>query len=207
MEGCVGWLFIQLHRFLPITTAEGPGKRACIWVQGCPIHCKGCGVPWTWNPNKGTKVTVDEIWEKVLESKEKHDIEGITFLGGEPFEQAEALAEIGRRAQAIGLSIMAFSGYYKEQLADMDKSGWKDLMDVIDLFIDGPFEQDHLDKERPWVGSMNQRFHFLTDTYRHLEKELVQVPDKLEIYLHKDGTMEANGMVPSEVWHRLFKKL
>jgi len=200
-------MFIQLHRFLPITKAEGPGKRACVWVQGCPIHCKGCGVPWTWNPNKGSKVSVDDIWKQILESKEKHDIEGITFLGGEPFEQAEPLAEIACRAQQIGLSVMAFSGYYIEQLEEMNKPGWKDLYYKTDLFIDGPFEQDHLDKERPWVGSTNQRFHFLTDRYRALEEELATVPDKLEVYLHKDGTLAANGMVPSDVWKRLFHDL
>src|SRR5699024_4521447 len=106
-----------------------------------------------------------------------------------------------------GLSVMAFSGYYKEQLEDMDKPGWKALYDATDLFIDGPFEQDHLDKVRPWVGSTNQRFHFLTERYRHLEKELGLIPDKLEIYVNKDGTIAANGMIPSDVWKRLFKKL
>lgn len=198
---------VQLHRFLPLTTAEGPGRRACVWVQGCPIHCKGCGVPWTWNPNKGTRISVDAIWEMIMKSKNEENIEGITFLGGEPFEQAEALAEIGRRARADGLSVMTFSGYYKEQLEKMNKPGWKDLYDVTDLFIDGPFEHDKLDKQRPWVGSTNQRFHFLTDRYKALEADLVKLPDRLEIYLKKDGTVEANGMVPSEIWDRLFKKI
>ncbi|MEI3612346.1 4Fe-4S single cluster domain-containing protein [Pseudogracilibacillus sp. SO30301A] len=198
---------VQLHRFLPLTTAEGPGRRACVWVQGCPIHCKGCGVPWTWNPNKGTRISVDAIWEMIMKSKNEKNIEGITFLGGEPFEQAEALAEIGSRAQADGLSVMTFSGYYKEQLEKMNKPGWKDLYDVTDLFIDGPFERDKLEKHRPWVGSTNQRFHFLTDRYQALEADLVNLPDRLEIYLKKDGTVEANGMVPSEVWDRLFKKI
>src|SRR5690625_955575 len=103
---------IQLHRFLPSTTSEGPGRRACIWVQGCPIHCKGCGVPWTWNPNKGTRVSVQELWEKIVYSYRNENIEGITFLGGEPFEQAKPLAELGRRAKKLGLSVMTFSGYY-----------------------------------------------------------------------------------------------
>lgn len=200
-------MHIQLHRFLPFTTAEGPGHRACVWVQGCPIHCKGCGVPWTWNPKKGTSVSIDDIWDRIIESKEKYGIEGITFLGGEPFEQAVQLAELGRRAQTIGLSVMIFSGYYIEQLAKMNKPGWRELYETADLFIDGPFEKENPDHERPWVGSTNQRFHFLTEQYRALEKELNTVPDKLEIYLNKDGTVSANGMVPTDVWERLFKEL
>lgn len=198
---------IQLHRFLPLTTAEGPGKRACIWVQGCPIHCKGCGVPWTWNPKLGTKTSVGELWEMIMASKTKHDIEGITFLGGEPFEQAEPLAILGEYAQNEGLSVMAFSGYYKEQLQEMKKPGWKDLLAVTDIFIDGPFEIDKPDRDRPWIGSTNQRIHFLTDRYQTLSEELNVVPDRLEIYLKKDGTIAANGMVPSAAWDRIFKGL
>ncbi|MFA8439483.1 4Fe-4S single cluster domain-containing protein [Pueribacillus sp. YX66] len=200
-------MIIQLHRFLPLTTAEGPGRRSCIWVQGCPIHCKGCGVPWTWNPKNGTRITVDELWNKIVFCKQKHQTEGITFLGGEPFEQATALAEIGKRAQSIGLSVMTFTGYYIEQIEKQNKPEWKALYRVTDLLIDGPFEQDQPDKNRPWVGSTNQRFHFLTDRYKSLQKTLTNVPDRLEIRLKRDGTVEANGMVPSEVWNRIFKTL
>lgn len=200
-------MHIQLHRFLPHTTAEGPGKRACVWVQGCPIHCKGCGVPWTWNPKQGTPTTVDAIWEEIKKSIEQYNIEGITFLGGEPFEQAESLAEVGRRAQNIGLSVMTFSGFYKEELETMEKPFWRELYAVTDLFIDGPFEYDQLDTERPWVGSTNQRFHFLSDRYKHLENKLTEIPDKLEIYINENGMIEANGMVPNDVWKRLFNDL
>lgn len=200
-------MHIQLHRFLPHTTAEGPGKRACVWVQGCPIHCKGCGVPWTWNPKHGTPTTVDAIWKKINNSIEQYDIEGITFLGGEPFEQAKSLAALGRRAQNAGLSIMTFSGFYKEELEAMEKPFWRELYNVTDLFIDGPFEYDKLDTERPWVGSTNQRFHFLSERYKHLENKLTSIPDKLEIYINADGMIEANGMVPSDVWKRLFNDL
>src|SRR5699024_10809901 len=200
-------MHVQLHRFLPSTTAEGPGKRACIWVQGCPIHCKGCGVPWTWNPKHGTRMSVDSLWQKILKSKEKENIEGITFLGGETFEQAPALAELARRAKEKSLSVMTFSGYYKEELEAMEKPSWEELYTLSDIFIDGPFEADKLDSARPWVRSTNQRFHFLTDRYKELEQELASIPDKLEIYVKKDGTVEANGMVPSEIWSRLFKNI
>src|SRR5690625_3241882 len=198
---------VNLHRFLPLTTAEGPGKRACVWVQGCPIHCKGCGVPWTWNPKMGKATTVDELREKILDRQEKYDIEGITFLGGEPFEQAEALGELAVRAQSIGLSVMTFSGYYWRELEEMNKPGWKRLLDHADIFLDGPFEIDKPDHERPWIGSTNQGIHFLTDRYKHLDDNLSGYPDRLEIHLKEDGTIEANGMVPNEVWKRLFQDL
>lgn len=198
---------VNLHRFLPYTTSEGPGKRACIWVQGCPIHCKGCGVPWTWNPNKGTLTSIDSLWEEILKSKDEHDIEGITFLGGEPFEQAEALGILAKRAQEIGLSVMTFSGYYKEQLAELNKTGWEELLHATDLFIDGPYDVNKPDRERPWIGSTNQRIHFLTNRYLSIEQEIIAIPNRLEIYIKNDGTIEANGMVPSETWKRILQDL
>ncbi|MBC5635675.1 radical SAM protein [Ornithinibacillus sp. BX22] len=198
---------VNLHRYLPFTTSEGPGKRACVWVQGCPIHCKGCGVPWTWNPRKGTPTSIEFLWEEILKSKQEHDIEGITFLGGEPFEQAEALAILAKRAQEIGLTVMTFSGYYKEQLAELNKPGWEALLAATDLFIDGPYEMDKPDKERPWIGSTNQRMHFLTDRYQSIKEDINAIPNRLEVYINSDGTIEANGMVPSDTWKRILKDL
>ena len=52
---------LRVHRFLPITEAEGPGKRACIWVQGCLIRCEGCAVPDTWSINGGFEISVKEL--------------------------------------------------------------------------------------------------------------------------------------------------
>jgi anaerobic ribonucleoside-triphosphate reductase activating protein len=82
---------LRLNAFLPRTEVEGPGIRAALWVQGCPIQCPGCAVPWTWDEQGGFTVTVDEIATRILAST---DIEGVTFLGGEPFMQAKSLAAL-----------------------------------------------------------------------------------------------------------------
>ncbi|UTR13183.1 radical SAM protein [Salipaludibacillus sp. LMS25] len=198
---------LRIHRFIPYTNAEGPGKRACVWVQGCPIHCKGCGVPWTWSFKGGTLVSIDDVFDWIMESKATHDIEGVTFLGGEPFEQAEALAHLGQKIKQTKLSIMTFSGYYREQLDTMNKKGTDELLNVTDLFIDGPFIQEQLDTSRPWVGSANQRYHFLTDTYRHLEANIEQMPNRLEISLSQEGTIQVNGMATPEQLEKLLKGL
>lgn len=196
-----------IHRFLDVTKAEGPGLRACLWVQGCPIHCKGCGVPWTWSKKQGTIVDTDEVAQWIKESKESHHIEGVTFLGGEPFEQAPALAELGQVIQKMGLSIMTFSGYYLEQLKEKNKPGTADLLTVTDLLIDGPFVEEELDTSRPWVGSSNQRYHFLSERYRDLAPTLLKQPNRVEIRLHEDGEIEMNGMATKEQLERLFDRL
>jgi anaerobic ribonucleoside-triphosphate reductase activating protein len=99
---------LRLHRFLPFTRAEGPGNRACLWVQGCPIRCPGCFNPSTWSKSGGYDVTVEELEARILDAS---NIEGVTFLGGEPFEQAEALSDLGYRVRQVGLSVMTFTGY------------------------------------------------------------------------------------------------
>ena len=194
---------LRLHRFLATSQAEGPGLRACLWVQGCPIHCPGCAVPWTWSFEGGEEVEVEELANKIL----AEPVEGVTFLGGEPFTQAAALAELANKLRQAGLSVMTFSGYTIETLRRAGRPDWNALLDATDLLIDGPFRQDLLDTSRPWVGSSNQRYHFLTDRYRHLADQLTSFPNRLEIRLSPDGKVEVNGLATQDeiahILHRL----
>lgn len=187
---------LRVHRFLPFTRAEGPGNRACLWVQGCPLRCSGCFNPGTWSKDGGHQVTVEEMESRILAIP---DIEGVTFLGGEPFEQAEALANLGHRVQEAGLSVMTFTGHILEDILKSSRQGWHDLLGVTDLLLDGPYIRDLMDTTRPWVGSSNQRYHFLTSRYRHLEPELENIPNRLEIRLHPDGKIFINGLASSEM--------
>ena len=79
---------LHINNFMPFTRVEGPGNRACIWVQGCTIKCPGCAVPWTWNLDEGIEVDVKNLTQSILNIP---NIEGVTFSGGEPFLQAKQL--------------------------------------------------------------------------------------------------------------------
>ncbi|MYL65999.1 4Fe-4S cluster-binding domain-containing protein [Bacillus hwajinpoensis] len=185
---------LQTHRFIPITHVEGPGKRACLWVQGCPIQCKGCGVPWTWPKDGGTSISVDELFEKIRISLKENNIEGVTFLGGEPFEQAEGLVELSKMVKSLGLSIMTFSGYTIEKIKGFNCSRCDELLSLTDLLIDGPFVESKLDLSMPWKGSSNQRYHFLTHRYAELEDKLEQIPNRIEVQFGENGEFAVNGM-------------
>ncbi len=192
---------LRLHRFLPSTRAEGPGDRACLWVQGCPIRCPGCFNPGTWPEDGGQEVTVDEIEARILASP---GIEGVTFLGGEPFEQAEELADLGQRVRREGLSVMTFTGYVLEDILKSRRPGWSELLDATDLLLDGPYVRELTDTSRPWVGSSNQRYHFLSPRYQHLEADLGSFPNRLEVRLQPDGQVFVNGLASSETLAELF---
>ena len=132
-------------------------------------------------------------------------IEGVTFLGGEPFAQAAALAELGFLLKERALSIVTFTGYLIEDLQATAHPDYGALLAVTDLLIDGPFEQGNLDFNRPWVGSRNQRYHYLTDRYRSVATEIESIPNRWEIRIGPNGNLWANGLGDVEVIERLVK--
>ncbi len=178
---------LRVFKILKNTKVEGPETRYCIWVQGCSIHCKGCQAVHTWTHKGGKLYDTKTIVDDILSQK---DIEGVTFLGGEPFEQAEALGEIAEVVKKAGLGVLCFSGNYLEDLKKDVKN--QKLLSNIDLLIDSPFEIDKLDYSRPWCGSSNQRYHFLTDRYNKTIFENYQ--NKVEFNIYKDGSIFMNGM-------------
>lgn len=180
---------IRIYRYLSKTKAEGPGIRACIWVQGCSRHCHGCMAPQTWDYNEGYIEDTATIIKKIINTS---GLEGVTFVGGEPFDQAQALYEIAREVKKSGLTVITFTGYLKEEIESMENEYCKKLMNISDILIDGPFVESKKDFSRPWVGSLNQRYFFMTEKYKNLD--LSKYKNKIEVRLENDGTVQLNGM-------------
>ncbi len=178
---------LRVFKILKNTKVEGPEARYCIWVQGCSHYCKGCQAVHTWSHSGGQLIEVNKIIDDI---KNQKGIEGITFLGGEPFEQAEALGEIAEKVKHLGLGVLCFTGGYLEELKQNPIN--KKLLDNIDLLIDSPFEVDKLDYSRPWCGSSNQRYHFLTNRYN--EEIFTKYKNKVEVNISKNGTVFMNGI-------------
>jgi anaerobic ribonucleoside-triphosphate reductase activating protein len=156
---------LNLSDWIDCTEVEGPGKRFVLWVQGCLLRCPKCCNPHMLDFSPRRVISAEELFELVLYSKNHYLIEGLTFLGGEPFLQAKGLAFIAHKARKIGLSVVVFSGYTLEYLMASEMSGVPSLLFETDLLIDGPFNYAQIERSRNWVGSENQRFHFLTDFY------------------------------------------
>ena len=180
---------LSVYKILEKTKVEGPNTRFCIWVQGCSRHCKGCGAPQTWDKDKGSFFDIDLIFEKI---KNSTGIEGVTFLGGEPFEQAQALSELAQRIKTLNLGIITFTGYTIEELKEKNDFFINKLIENTDLLIDGAFEEEKFDLSRPWVGSSNQKYHFLTNRYN--KEEVLGIKNKVEVRFQKDGSVFINGM-------------
>lgn len=174
---------IRVHKILKNTKVEGPGTRYCIWFQGCSRRCKGCWAKATWAPDGGEEFDVQEVLEDILKTQ---GIEGVTFLGGEPFEQPEALKFLASGVKDAGLSVLCFTGGKIEEIKD------REILNYIDLLIDGEYREEEQDFSRPWVGSKNQRYHFLTERYD--EKIFTDYKNKIEINIQKNGLIFINGM-------------
>ena len=188
---------LRVFNILKNTKVEGPETRYCIWVQGCSRHCKGCQAVHTWSHSGGVLYNVKDI---IADIKKQKNIEGVTFLGGEPFEQAEALGIIAKAVKKEGLGVLCFTGGLLEELQKKEEN--KILLENIDLLIDGAFEADKVDYSRPWCGSTNQRYHFLTNRYN--EEIFEKYKNKIEINISKNGTIFMNGMGNfDEIQHKI----
>ena len=188
---------LRVFNILKNTKVEGPETRYCIWVQGCSRHCKGCQAVHTWSHSGGVLYNVKDI---IADIKKQKNIEGVTFLGGEPFEQAEALGIIAKAVKKEGLGVLCFTGGLLEELQQKEEN--KILLENIDLLIDGAFEADKVDYSRPWCGSTNQRYHFLTNRYN--EEIFEKYKNKIEINISKNGTIFMNGMGNfDEIQHKI----
>jgi anaerobic ribonucleoside-triphosphate reductase activating protein len=189
---------------------EGPGIRYVIWVQGCSLKCKGCFNPHFWSQHGGSSRDIDSLLHDVIATRIKFpEIEGVTFLGGEPFEQPEALAELSQKLQKLDFSIMVFSGYTLAELKDEKSSQYVsrlNFLSSIDLLVDGRYQQDNVDIDRPWVGSKNQEFHFLTERYSK-ETLFNSVKDGLEITVLNSGEVQINGWATDSQLENLLEKL
>lgn len=177
---------MNIHRIIPQTSAEGPGKRFALWTQGCSRHCKGCMLPETWSFGSHTLLSVEEILDKISNTP---GIEGVTVLGGEPFEQSRELAELLAGVRKMGLSTIVFTGFTLRELELMENHTLEALRH-IDVLVDGEYIEALRSFQVPMIGSQNQRFHFLTDRYRMEDIP----PNKIEMRIAVDGSIQYNGM-------------
>lgn len=158
-------LTMRVAQVVPCTEAEGPGKRYALWFQGCPLRCPGCCNP-EYLPFKGGQArTVAEIAEELRRARDENGVEGITLLGGEPTAHAVPAVAVARAGRELGLSVMTFTGFTLEELQERADPAVLELIALTDILVDGPYLRDQPDAERRWIGSRNQRIHFLTPRY------------------------------------------
>ena len=156
-------VFIRVAQIVPCTEAEGPGRRFALWFQGCPLRCPGCCNPEMLPFDGGVATAVADVATQMAEAARLHSIEGITLLGGEPLAHATGGAALARAAHDLGLSVMVFTGYMLEEARRSPDAAVAELLAETDILVDGPYLREQPETRRRWIGSANQRVHFLSD--------------------------------------------
>lgn len=181
---------LSLHAFLPVSRANGPGRRAVLWLQGCTLGCVGCFNPET-HPFTRERTPVDEVAARITLVARHHRLDGLTVSGGEPFQQRRPLAGLLTRIRAeTDLSVLVFTGYTTEELAAMP--GAADILRYTDVLIAGRYDAaQHL--ATGLRGSANQTVRLLTD--RYTQADIDAVPDS-EIVIDESGEIVLTGIAP-----------
>ena len=138
--------------------ANGEGVRVSLFVSGCTHHCHNCFNPETWSFSYGSPFD-EQAQSKLLTLLSPDYIDGLSLLGGEPFEpdNQRALVPFLKkvRAQYPGKTIWCYTGYTFERLLDNPKQA--ELLKYIDVLVDGKFKQALRDESLLFRGSSNQR--------------------------------------------------
>ena len=139
---------------------NGPELRRVFFSQGCKHNCKGCFNPETHSFELGEEKDIDELIDGVINNP---FIKGVTFSGGDPLEQADKFAYMAKklndRIKDRDFNIWCYTGYKFEYILNNldEKLGWRELINNIDVLVDGKFEEDKKEEGLKFKGSSNQR--------------------------------------------------
>lgn len=152
---------------------DGEGIRTVVWTQGCAHNCLGCHNPETHSFNGGYLVSVDDV------KKEMSDLvnqQGITFSGGDPLYQVDAVLELAKYAQSIGLNVWLYTGFTYEELKVMMKRNakLKELLLNVDALVDGKFLLEEKSFDVKFRGSKNQRIIDIKESIKKNKLVLIE---------------------------------
>ncbi|MBD5219460.1 MAG: anaerobic ribonucleoside-triphosphate reductase activating protein [Bacteroidales bacterium] len=143
---------MRILRIVEGTSVDGPGLRTSIYFAGCRHACPGCHNQQSWDFAGGQDYTVEDVMKIV-----RYNGFPVTFSGGDPMYQAEAILPLARQLHAEGFGIWCYTGFtLDELLADGDENQ-RAVLKLLDVLVDGPFVQSLRDTDLRFRGSSNQR--------------------------------------------------
>ncbi|MDQ3748833.1 MAG: radical SAM protein [Acidobacteriota bacterium] len=158
---------VRIAGYYHNSLTDGPGRRSSVLFQFCPLKCKGCYVPQLHSKNAGELISVEKLAELLLDPK--HERDGVTILGGEPFAQPEGLNALVKTLRSKNCRhIVCYSGYTLEVIWEkaVKQPAIGEVLCEIDILIDGAYVESLADSAGLWTGSGNQRVIDLAATQR-----------------------------------------
>jgi len=156
---------IRLSGIAYESLVNGPGMRRVFFAQGCKHNCKGCFNSDTHDFAGGEERMLDELIKDTLDNP---ILRGVTFSGGDPWEQADKFAYMAKAFKDKGLNVWSYTGYTYEYIIEHkdEYEGWNDLINCIDVLVDGRFEEEKQQDGLKFRGSINQRIIDIKESMR-----------------------------------------
>ena len=130
---------------------DGPGFRTSIYCAGCRHKCPGCHNPQSWDFSGGREMSTEELMRIIVADPYAN----VTFSGGDPMYQAAGFAELARAIRRrTNKDIWCFTGFRFEDLIQHDQ---RELLEQLDVLVDGPYVASLRDPDLLFRGSSNQR--------------------------------------------------
>jgi len=181
---------IRIHKIIPSSQVDGPGPRAVVFLQGCTLACPGCQNRKLWPAAGGREVVVAELAETLCLLAYRHG--NVTISGGEPFQQPESLARLVRELRYRGARhVVVYTGYAWEELHSPShpaRAYLQEILERVDVLVDGRFVRELDDALITWRGSRNQRAIAVAES--RLRGEVVTEDwDSPRVVIGPDGNM------------------
>lgn len=158
---------MKISGFYDESISNGLGWRAVLFVSGCPHHCKGCHNSITWDFNYGEDFNQEEIINKIVNNS---ILKGVTISGGEPLckENIKAVLEFIKKIKELkpNFNIWCYSGYTFEELKARNDKITNEILNTIDVLVDGKFILAKKDPKIKFRGSSNQRVIDVKETLK-----------------------------------------
>ncbi|PHJ40559.1 MULTISPECIES: 4Fe-4S single cluster domain-containing protein [unclassified Vibrio] len=178
--------YFNLAHVEPLSHIYGPGQRFVVWLQGCRLACPGCWNTDMWSFSFKEKVHRTALLQQILSETE---IQGVTFLGGEPLHQSENLWWLMEQIrQHSDLTIFLFTGYEEEELTE--QGNMHKIESLCDIAAIGRFDINQRNIQQQWIGSDNQKLLYPLNSR---EQQNQQLQNEVEIIICEDESIRVLG--------------
>lgn len=169
---------MYVERIIYPVLVLGVGQRIGIWLQGCHHHCKGCINPELWEQKEKNNIDIKQIVKGVSLICCENKVDGFTITGGDPFFQSEQLYPLLEELKKFEKEILVYTGYTIQEIRNM-KNG-KEILELIDVLIDGRYEEEKNIPNLVLRGSENQNIYYRNSEMAGRYTEYLQQGRKLQ---------------------------
>ena len=192
---------MNLARILYPVKVLGPGSRIGLWLCGCSRACKGCSNPELWKKRPEFEISVSEAFSMIHRIADFNKVDGFTFSGGEPMDQAADVAEIIRLVKTISDDILIYSGYCIEELRAGNDTETHFILDEAAVIIDGRYIEE-LNDGAVLRGSSNQRINIINPKYYNRYQQYIA-----ETHNQIQNFTTSNGIISVGIHHKGWRSI